>query len=194
MGVLVLSMVSLTTVMLPLPRLLSSLQRELSHRERLQAQLRRAAEEAEAANHAKSEFLATMSHEIRTPMNGIVGMTALALEGDLSAEQRESLQVVQQSAESLLNIINDILDLSKIEAGQMQLESVPMDLRSTLGAVLKMLSFNAYNKGLELAADVADDVPVWVSGDPTRLRQVLINLVGNAIKFTAQGSVTVRVR
>ena len=167
---------------------------DIEDRKKKEAELLAAKQAADAANRAKSEFLATMSHEIRTPMNGIVGLTALALEGPLSADQREHLSAVQQSADGLLAIINDILDLSKIEAGQMQLEATPFDLPEVLSGVLKVVSFNARAKGVELSLDIAADVPRHVIGDPTRVRQVVLNLVGNAIKFTAHGAVTVRAR
>jgi signal transduction histidine kinase/ActR/RegA family two-component response regulator len=146
---------------------------------------------AEAASRAKSAFLANMSHEIRTPMNGVIGMTNLALDAASESERQEYLGIVKSSAESLLGIINDILDFSKIEANKMVLERVGFPLHQTISEILKILTPRADQKGLKLICDIADNVPEHVLGDTTRLRQVLINLVGNAIKFTSQGEIVV---
>src|SRR5277367_948263 len=170
------------------------LQLEVAERKQAEEEMRRARDLAEKASKAKSEFLANMSHEIRTPLNGVMGMTDLALDTELTPEQREYLETVKMSGDSLLSVINDILDFSKIEAGKIDLENIDFNLRDSLETTLKTLALRADEKGLELLCEVAPEVPEIVRGDSSRLRQILVNLIGNAIKFTDVGEVAVKVQ
>jgi signal transduction histidine kinase len=174
-----------------------ALQREMAERQQAEAASHRARESAahaQAASHAKNEILANISHELRTPMNGVVGMMALLSDTQLNAEQHEYVDTIRQCSRNLLALINEILDFSEMEAGRLRLEHADFNLRSVVQEILGLFTAEAKHKGLELTCQFHDDVPAWVTGDPGRLRQALKNLVGNAVKFTATGTIAVAVR
>src|SRR5258706_1898535 len=192
--VIIVALGSLLVALLLVSWLQRSISRPIEQIQMRDSILRQGKEAAEAASRIKSEFLANMSHEIRTPLNGVIGMTDLALDTELSQEQREYMETVKMSADSLLIVINDILDFSKIEAGKTELEAITFHLRDWLELTLKTVALRAAEKGLELLCEIVPEAPEFIRGDPNRLRQILVNLVGNAIKFTEKGEVAIKVQ
>ncbi len=166
---------------------------QVVRRQRAEEELHRAKASAESANRAKSDFLTTMSHEMRTPMNAILGMADLLSESPLQEEQRGYVEIFQKAGANLLALINDSLDLAKVESGRFELESIGFDLRALLEKIIEMMTSRAQDRGLQLTLEISPEVPSGLVGDPNRLRQILLNLVGNALKFTERGSVTLRV-